>query len=90
MADVVAHRLAAELQLAGDLVGRVAVREVPENLALPGPGGTDVWVTVSADGVERVLTYTATLPSLGVIAHYLLENHGSHLEPGHAARPRGA
>jgi hypothetical protein len=36
-----------------------------ENLFLPGPGATRVWVTVDADGVERVLTYTASLPSLG-------------------------
>jgi hypothetical protein len=54
----------------GNLVGPVSRGGPPltlyaENLALPGPGGTEVWVAVSADGVDRVLTYTATLPSLG-------------------------
>ncbi len=54
----------------GNLTGPVSAGGSPltlyaENLALPGPGANDVWVTVSADGVERVLTYFASLPSLG-------------------------
>ncbi|MCI0704319.1 MAG: carboxypeptidase-like regulatory domain-containing protein [Planctomycetia bacterium] len=36
-----------------------------ENLAFPGPGGARVTVTLSADGVERVFTYSAALPTLG-------------------------
>ena len=67
----------------GNLTGPVARGGSPitlyaENLALPGPGGTEVWVTVSADGVDRVLTYTATLPSLGETVR---------LAPGQAVGP---
>jgi hypothetical protein len=54
----------------GSLIGPVTRGGSPltlyaENLFLPGPGATRVWVTVDADGVERVFTYTASLPSLG-------------------------
>jgi hypothetical protein len=54
----------------GNLTGPVSRGGGPltlyaEHLALPGPGPAEVWVTVSADGMERVLTYTASLPSLG-------------------------
>jgi len=36
-----------------------------ENLALSSPAGAKVLLTLSADGVERVFTYSATLPTLG-------------------------
>jgi hypothetical protein len=36
-----------------------------DNLALATPAGGDAWVTIGADGVERVLTFFAPLPSLG-------------------------
>jgi hypothetical protein len=36
-----------------------------ENIAFPSPVGANVTVTVSADGVERVFTYSAALPTLG-------------------------
>jgi hypothetical protein len=36
-----------------------------DNLALPGVAGTDVWVTIAADGMERAATYSASLPTLG-------------------------
>jgi hypothetical protein len=54
----------------GNLVGPVTRGGAPitlytDNLALPDLAGTDVWVTVSADGVERFATYFASLPSLG-------------------------
>jgi hypothetical protein len=54
----------------GSLTGSVVRGGPPvslyaDNLALPGLAGTDVWVTISADGMERVITYTAFLPSLG-------------------------
>lgn len=36
-----------------------------DHLTLPHLSGTDVWVTLSADGVERVITYSARLSSQG-------------------------
>jgi hypothetical protein len=36
-----------------------------ENLAFPSPTGANVVVTLSADGVDRVFTYAAMLPTLG-------------------------
>ena len=36
-----------------------------ENLAFPSPVGASATITVSADGVDRVFTYTAMLPTLG-------------------------
>ena len=36
-----------------------------ENIAFPSPAGARVTVTLAADGVERVFTYSAALPALG-------------------------
>jgi hypothetical protein len=54
----------------GSLIGPVNRGGEPltlyaDNLALGHPAGTPVWVTVSADGMERMATYFATLPALG-------------------------
>jgi hypothetical protein len=42
-----------------------SVKLYTENLAFPSPIGANVVVTLSADGVERVFTYAASLPTLG-------------------------
>ncbi|MBN9118076.1 MAG: carboxypeptidase regulatory-like domain-containing protein, partial [Planctomycetes bacterium] len=54
----------------GNQAGAVAAGGKPvtlyaENVAFPSPAGAVVTATVSADGVERVFTYTAALPTLG-------------------------
>lgn len=41
------------------------VKLYTENIAFPSPVGAKVTVTLSADGVERVFTYSAALPTLG-------------------------
>ena len=54
----------------GSQAGSIATAGKPvtlyvENIAFPFPTGAKVTVTLSADGVERVATYSATLPTLG-------------------------
>jgi hypothetical protein len=54
----------------GNMIGPVVRGGPPlllyaDHLALPHRSGTKVWVTVSADGMERVVTYTSTLTPAG-------------------------
>ncbi len=54
----------------GSQAGSVAPAGKPvtlyaENIAFPSPAGAKVTVTLSADGVERVFTHSALLPTLG-------------------------
>ncbi|HSQ55294.1 MAG TPA: hypothetical protein VLM40_06070 [Gemmata sp.] len=68
--DADGRRLPGLVVQNGNLVGPVSRGGSPltlyaENLALSAPGGLEVRMTVAADGVDRIATYTATLTFLG-------------------------